>query len=98
MENGLKTLMYDFHYNYIKTYYNEKARLLFTDTESLTYEIEAEDVYKDFHKDRGMFDNSDYPVDPPFHFNNNKKVIGKMKDEAAGISIVEFVGQNVLLH
>ena len=43
-----KTLMYDFHYNYIKKKYGNRARLLFTDTGSLTYEIEAEDVYKDF--------------------------------------------------
>ena len=41
-----KTLMYDFHYNYIKKKYNTRARLLFTDTDSLTYKIEAEDVYK----------------------------------------------------
>ena len=38
-----KTLMYDFHYNYIKKKYNNRARLLFTNTDSLTYEIEAED-------------------------------------------------------
>ena len=43
-----KMLMYDFHYNYIKKKYNNRARLLFTDTDSLTYEIEAEDVYKNF--------------------------------------------------
>ena len=43
-----KMIMYDFHYNYIKKKYNNRARLLFTDTDSLTYEIEAEDVYKDF--------------------------------------------------
>ena len=43
-----KTLMYDFHHNYIKKKYNNRARLLFTDTDSLTYEIEAEDVYRDF--------------------------------------------------
>ena len=43
-----KMLMYDFHYNYIKKEYNNRARLLFTDTDSLTYEIEAEDVYSDF--------------------------------------------------
>ena len=87
-----KTLMYDFHYNYIKNKYGYKAKLLFTDTDSLTYEIEAKDVYKDFFKDKDKFDNSDYPEYSPFFYKENKKVIGKFKDEAAGIPIIEFVG------
>ena len=87
-----KTLMYDFHYNYIKQKYGSKAKLLFTDTDSLTYEIEAEDVYSDFWKDKHMFDNSDYPESSPYFYKTNKKVIGKFKDEAAGILITEFVG------
>ena len=87
-----KTLMYDFHYNYIKSQYGGKARLLFTDTDSLTYEIEADDVYQDFWKDKHLFDNSDYPKNSPFFDDANKKVIGKFKDEAAGIPISEFVG------
>ena len=87
-----KTLMYDFHYNYIKDKYKEKARLLFTDTDSLTYEIEAKDVYKDFWKDKDRFDNSDYPESSPYFDKTNKKVIGKFKDEAAGIPIIEFIG------
>ena len=68
-----KTLMYDFHYNYIKKKYNNRARLLFTDTDSLTYEIEAEDVYKDFWNDKDMFDNSDYLESSPYYCNVNKK-------------------------
>ena len=87
-----KTLMYDFHHNYIKKKYNNRARLLFTDTDSLTYEIEAEDIYKDFWNDKDMFDNSDYPESSPYYCNANKKVIGKFKDEACGILITEFVG------
>ena len=87
-----KTLMYDFHYNYIKNKYEDKAKLLFTDTDSLTYEIEAEDVYKDFWKDKDMFDNSGYDNDSQFFDKTKKKVIGKMKDEAGGIPITEFIG------
>ena len=40
--------MYDFHLKYIKKKYGDRAKLLFTDTGSLIYEIEAEDVYQDF--------------------------------------------------
>ena len=87
-----KMLMYDFHYNYIKKKYNNRARLLFTDTDSLTYEIEAEDIYKDFCNDKDMFDNSDYPESSPYYCNVNKKIIGKFKDEACGILITEFIG------
>ena len=87
-----KTLMYDFHYNYIKKNYENKAKLLFTDTDSLTYEIEAEDVYQNFWNNKEMFDNSDYNENSLFFDKTNKKVIGKFKDEAAGIPITEFVG------
>ena len=86
-----KTLMYDFHYNYIKTKYGDKAKLLFTDTDSLTYEIEAEDVYQDFWNDKDKSDNSDYPENFPYYDKTNKMVIGKFKDEATSIPIVEFV-------
>ena len=68
-----KTLMYNFHYNYIKEKYDNRARLLFTDTDSLTFKIEAEDVYKDFWNDKNMFDNSDYPENSPYYCNVNKK-------------------------
>ena len=53
-----KTLMYDFHYNYIRKKYPD-AKLLFTDTDSLVYHIKREDIYLDFYKDKELFDNSD---------------------------------------
>ena len=86
-----KTLMYDFHYNYIKSKYGDRAKLLLTHTDSLTYETEAEDVYQDFWYDKDKFNNSDYPENSPYHDKTNKKDIGKFKDEAANIPIVEFV-------
>ena len=87
-----KTLMYDFHYNYIKNKYGDKAKLLFTDTDSLTYEIETKDAYQDFWNDKDRFDNSDYSESSQYFDKTNKKVIGKFKDEAAGMPITEFVG------
>ena len=90
-----KTLMFDFHYNFIRRKYGEKSELLFTDTDSLTYLIQTQDVYKDFSKDvRRKFDTSDYPENHPSGIKTgvNKKVIGKFKDEAAGKQIKHFVG------
>ena len=87
-----KTLMYDFHYNCIKKRYNNKAKLLFTDTDSLCYEIEAQDIYEELWQDRNLFDNSDYLKDSKCFDSTNKNVIGKFKDEAAGMPIVEFFG------
>ena len=55
--------MYDFHYNFIKKKYGNKAKLLFTDTDSLTYEIETRNAYKDFFKNEEKFNFSDYPED-----------------------------------
>ena len=82
-----KTLMYDFHYNYIKPKYRDSAKLLFTDTDSLAYEIETEDFYRDISPDvKAKFDTSNYPKDHPSGILTgvNKKVIGMFKDEAAG--------------
>ena len=90
-----KTLMYDFHYNYIKAKYNENANLLFTDTDSLMYEIKTEDFYKDISPDvEKMFDTSNYPKEHKSGINTgkNKKVIGLMKDECGGKQLEEFVG------
>ena len=90
-----KTLMYDFHYDYIKSKYGKKAELLFTDTDSLMYQIKTKDFYKDICLDvKDKFDTSDYPSDHPSGIITgvNKKVIGMFKDEASGKQITHFVG------
>ena len=68
------------------------AKLLFTDTDSCTYEIISEDVYEEFFKREHLFDFSNYLKDSKFFDETNKKVIGKMKDESEGKIIDEFVG------
>ena len=67
---------------------------MFTDTDSLFYEIKTDDVYEDLLKDKELFDNSDYLFFSFFFFFFffNKKVTGKMKAEAAGMLMKEFTG------
>ena len=48
--NLSKFLMYEFHYKYIKSKFD--AKLLFTDTDSLVYEVKTKDVYEDFYQDK----------------------------------------------
>ena len=66
------------------------SELLFTDTDSLTYEIKSEDVYEKNFKHKHLFDFSNYLEDSKFFDQANKKVIGKMKDESEGKIIGEF--------
>ena len=84
--------MYEFHYDYIKSKYDNKSKLLFTDTDSLMYEIKTKDVYGDFSRDKEMFDFSNYSTKSKYYDNSNKLVIGKMKDETGGVASKEFVG------
>lgn len=87
-----KTLMYDFHYNYMKSKYGSRAQLLFTDTDSLCYEITTDDLYHDLKDDKELFDFSAYPRNHSLYDATNKKIIGKMKDETESVPVKEFVG------
>ena len=87
-----KVLMYEFHYDYIKNKYDNRLKLLFTDTDNLMYEIKTEDVYEDFSSNKEMFDFSNYSTKSKYYNNSNKLVIGKMKYETGGVVIEEFVG------
>ncbi|XP_060554029.1 uncharacterized protein LOC132715073 [Ruditapes philippinarum] len=87
-----KCLMYDFWYNYIKKRYEQSAQLQMTDTDSVLFSCETEDMYKDMESSAEFFDTSDYPREHFLHSDRNKKVLGKMKDETNGKPISEFVG------
>ena len=50
--------MHDIWYKYIKNKNDDKAELLFDDTESLIYEIETETVSEDLNKDKELLTSS----------------------------------------
>ena len=82
--------MYNFHYNFMIRTFN--TRLLFIDTDSLCYELHEKNPYKKMYKYKELFDLSNFPVSSKYYCSDNKKVVGKMKDEYGGKSIVKFVG------
>ena len=65
--------------------------LLFTDTDSLCFEIE-EDFYEIMLKHKEFFDLSNFPKDSEYFYDDNKKLPGKWKDEYGGTAIYEYVG------
>ncbi|KAJ3632264.1 hypothetical protein MTP99_009279 [Tenebrio molitor] len=89
-----KKCMYDFHYNHMLSKYKDKINLLYTDTDSLVYEIETEDLYRDIKLDSNfseLLDTSNIDSRwgiPP----KNKNMLGKMKDEYGGKVIRAFYG------
>ena len=62
--------------------------MLFTDTDSLTYEIKSEDIYEVKY----LFHLRNYPKDSKYFDPSNMEEIGKMKDESNRIIIIEFAG------
>ena len=89
-----KTLIYNFHYKYLIPKFKQNQQLLFTDTDSLCYEIKNVDFYKEIKPDiYTKFDTSDLDKNNKFGFPQvNKKVLGLMKDEFAGKIAMDFVG------
>ena len=88
-----KTIMYEFHYNYMKKKYNEvDLKLLYMDTDSLVYKIRTEDFYKDISEAvEARFDMSGYIPDRPLPIGKNNKVIRMMKYELGGKIMKEFI-------
>ncbi|XP_077282243.1 uncharacterized protein LOC143908450 [Temnothorax americanus] len=58
-----KVCLYEFHHEYMSPLYRDKCRIMYTDTDSLIYHIECEDVYENVKRDIARFDTSDYAID-----------------------------------
>ena len=82
-----KVLMYKFHYDYIKSKYDNNSKLLFTDTNSIIYEYKTEKVYEDFSSDKEMFD-----------FNNCVDGILKIVHKPKSKLYVAFITSLLFLH
>ena len=96
--------MYNFHYNIMKEHFGDRVKLLYTDTDSLIYEIQSENVYKEFasQKLQDYFDFSKYSDSHVSFEGMTKEAIkelkerncaipGKFKDEMDGKTIEEVV-------
>ena len=89
-----KTIMYEFHHDYMIPKYGDRLKLCYMDTASLIYSIKTEDFYSGISPDiESRFNTSSYPNDRsrPLLIGRNKKVIGLMKDELGGEIMKEFV-------
>ncbi|XP_057290234.1 uncharacterized protein LOC130612919 [Hydractinia symbiolongicarpus] len=91
-----KTIMYEFHYDYMQPNYGSKLRICYMDTDSFSYHIRTEDLYRDIAEDvETRFDTIAYskddsrPLPPPI--GKNKKVVGLLKDELSGKIMTEFI-------
>ncbi|XP_077263129.1 uncharacterized protein LOC143897999 [Temnothorax americanus] len=89
-----KTCLYEFHHEYMLPLYRDKCKVMYTDTDSLIYDIECDDVYDIMKRHiHYRFDTSDYAIDNAYGIPLvNKKVPGLMKDENNGAIMTEFVG------
>ena len=68
---------------------SNKSKLSFTDTDSLMYEVQTEDVYEFFSHDKEMFSFSNYSIKSKYYDDSNKLVIKKMKDGTGALAIEE---------
>jgi len=89
-----KTRLYRFHYDVMpKLVGDDKFSLLYTDTDSLIYSIETDDIYRKIKANIEHFHTSDFPSPNPYDMPSaNKKIVGLMKEECSGEPMREFVG------
>lgn len=92
-----KSHMTWFHYGIMKPLFPKphKLYMVYTDTDSFVYEIKlANDasLYEILAQQKTHFDFSNYPPNHVCYDPNNRKVLGKFKDETSGYLLSKFIG------
>ncbi|XP_026821725.1 LOW QUALITY PROTEIN: uncharacterized protein LOC113560165 [Rhopalosiphum maidis] len=88
-----KTLIYDYHYNVLQKHYGENIKLMYTDIDSLVYQIMTVDFYEDLLENPNLMnrlDTTDLPPTHPCYTTAKKKVPGFFSDELKGHTMTEF--------
>lgn len=93
-----KHTMYNFHYNFmLKKVERQNIDLLFTDTDSLCYNVRNQDIFQIIKENSSLFDLSNYPKDHELYDKVNNKELGKFKNESPE-QITEFIGLRAKLY
>ncbi|XP_076675420.1 uncharacterized protein LOC143372757 [Andrena cerasifolii] len=88
-----KICLYEFHHEYMSPLHGQKCKILYTDTDSLIYHIQCDDIYETMKHNIDRFNTSDYPTNNVYDMPLvNKKVPELMKDENNGVIMTEFIG------
>ena len=90
----IKTLMYEFWYDYLQPKYEDNLKLCYMDTDSFISQVETKNSYADVSNDvEDRSDTSAYSneINRPISIGKNKKVFEMMKDELCGKIMTEFV-------
>ena len=87
-----KYIMYNFHYNTMKEHFKDNINLLYTDTDSLIYEIFTDDIYDFMNEKRDLFDTSKFNKNHKLYNKNTASQLGLFKPENADNIITEFIG------
>ena len=85
-----KVHTYDFHYTHMKVKYPHanELKLLFTDNDSLAYDVQTDIIYVDMAEDASKkYDFSEYPKDHPLYNTSNKNELGFFKDELNSLPV-----------
>jgi hypothetical protein len=85
--------MMDFHYNTIEHNFKNKYNVLYSDTDSLVYNIQHDDIYEWIKDNKNHFDLSE-SIRLDVKDDANKKVLGKFKDELNTLIMTEFIALN----